>query len=346
MRSQLSASRSICTMAASHHFSLSAQEPHQHHDVDEKLGTVSFATSCLHGSAANSSRWRSPVCTPSSTSRPTRIRGGAKRSAPARWLTGHADLLPGLWNRTYQKADLAQGAELLAERALFKPADHRELDYIRGASVFYLTPTSSTTISARRLRQGDARASTNASPNDRRSLRLLPLALAASVPTQPQSHQRHSRRRHPTPSSTTIHESSRHRAYIIHTVTIFVASRRLHAARNMPASRRLRLTRQHAFAHLLRAPRSFGGTTSNSNLVPFGRDGMAEHHHVNGTTKCIPWITRIPYANWAIDPAPKRNHRSRSKRFAPKMDHDLRLIYCSPCGGPAKYALERRHGKA
>jgi len=26
--------------------SLSAQEPQHHHDVDEKLGTVSFATSC------------------------------------------------------------------------------------------------------------------------------------------------------------------------------------------------------------------------------------------------------------------------------------------------------------
>src|SRR5882724_8535700 len=111
--------------------SLSAQEPEHHHDVDEKLGTVSFATSCAPAVQSQFERGVALLHSFEYEVANAQFEEAAKkdpRCAMAYWgqaMTFYHEL----WNRP-TKADLAQGAELLAKARSLKPPTARERDYV------------------------------------------------------------------------------------------------------------------------------------------------------------------------------------------------------------------------
>src|SRR6516225_4927119 len=117
---------------------LSAQEPQHHDDADEKLGTVSFSTSCVPEVQSQFERGVALLHSFEYEVADAQFEEVAKRDprcAMAYW--GQAmTLYHELWNRP-SKADLARGAELLAKARSLKPPTARERDYVLALSVFY-----------------------------------------------------------------------------------------------------------------------------------------------------------------------------------------------------------------
>jgi hypothetical protein len=127
----------ICTLLLAPEL-LSAQEPQHHHDADEKLGTVSFPTSCAPAVQSQFERGVALLYSFEYEVADAQFEEVAKkdpRCAMAYW--GQAmTLYHQLWSRP-SKADLAQGAELLAKARSLNPPTARERDYILALSVFY-----------------------------------------------------------------------------------------------------------------------------------------------------------------------------------------------------------------
>src|SRR6516165_2966238 len=127
----------ICALALAPDW-LCAQEPQHHHDADEKLGTVSFPISCAPAVQSEFERGVALLYSFEYEVADSQFEEVAKkdpRCAMAYW--GQAmTLYHELWNRP-SKADLAQGAELLAKARSVKPPTARERDYVLALSVFY-----------------------------------------------------------------------------------------------------------------------------------------------------------------------------------------------------------------
>jgi tetratricopeptide (TPR) repeat protein len=127
----------ICTLSFPKS-SLSAQEPPHHHDADETLGTVSFPTSCAPAVQSQFERGVALLYSFEYEVADAQFAEVAKkdpRCVMAYW--GQAmTLYHQLWSRP-SKADLAQGAELLAKARSLNPPTARERDYILALSVFY-----------------------------------------------------------------------------------------------------------------------------------------------------------------------------------------------------------------
>src|SRR6516162_7262132 len=162
---------------------LSAQEPQHHHDADEKLGAVSFSTSCAPAVQLQFERGVALLYSFEYEVADAQFEEVAEkdpRCAMAYW--GQAmTLYHELWNRP-SKADLAQGSELLAKARSLKPPTARERDYILALSVFY-----SGTDRLDHNQRADAYAEAmkgihERNPNDHEAAILYALSLLASGP--------------------------------------------------------------------------------------------------------------------------------------------------------------------
>lgn len=116
----------------------SAQEPQHHHDADEKVGSVSFATSCAPKVQSQFERGVALLHSfeyEIADAQFEEVSQKDPRCAMAYWgqaMTFYHEL----WSRP-SKADLAQGAELLAKARSLQPPTARERDYILALTVFY-----------------------------------------------------------------------------------------------------------------------------------------------------------------------------------------------------------------
>jgi hypothetical protein len=116
---------------------LLADDAH-HHEAGEKLGTVSFPTSCVPGVQQSFERgmaWLYSFEYEESGNQFKEVSSQDPKCAMAYW--GQAmSLYHQLWNRP-GKSDLQRGSELLEKAKALKPATARERDYIEAAAVFY-----------------------------------------------------------------------------------------------------------------------------------------------------------------------------------------------------------------
>src|SRR5579863_10711484 len=163
--------------------SLSAQEMTHYHDADEKLGSVSFPTSCAPAVQAQFERGMALLYSFEYEVADAQFEEVAKkdpRCAMAYW--GQAmTLYHELWSRP-SKADLAHGAELLAKARSLQAPTARERDYILALSVFY-----SDTDKLDHNQRADAYAKAmqgvyERNPNDDEAAILYALSLLASGP--------------------------------------------------------------------------------------------------------------------------------------------------------------------
>ena len=205
----------LCTLSLAP--DLSAQEPQHHHDADEELGAVYFSTSCAPAVQSQFDRGVALLHSFEYEVADTQFEEVTKkdpRCAMAYW--GQAmTLYHELWNRP-SKADLAQGAELLAKARSLKPPTARERDYVLALSVFYDDWTDKLDHNQRadataEAMQGGLRTqsqTTTKPPSFTRS------RFSASGPDlRPQSHQRQSAGRcHPQQALRRATKSSGHRA--------------------------------------------------------------------------------------------------------------------------------------
>src|ERR1700723_281052 len=108
-----------------------AQEPPHHHDADENVGTVSFPTSCAPAIQSQFERGVALLFSFEYEMADAQFEEVAKKDphcAMAYW--GQAmTLYHQLWDRP-GKAELAQGAELLAKARSLQPPTARERDYV------------------------------------------------------------------------------------------------------------------------------------------------------------------------------------------------------------------------
>src|ERR1700723_2649215 len=117
---------------------LATQDPQHHHDADEKVGAVTFPTSCAPTVQSQFERGVALLYSFEYELADAQFEEVAKKDphcAMAYW--GQAmTLYHQLWSRP-SKADLASGAELLAKARSLNPPTARERDYIQALSVFY-----------------------------------------------------------------------------------------------------------------------------------------------------------------------------------------------------------------
>jgi hypothetical protein len=131
--------RSIALMltAALWSFTLAADDVHRH-DAGEKLGTVSFATSCSESVQKSFERGMALLYSfeyEEAGNQFKEVSAQDGHCAMAYW--GRAmSLYHQLWSRP-GKAELELGGELLEKARSRKPATERERDYIEAAAVFY-----------------------------------------------------------------------------------------------------------------------------------------------------------------------------------------------------------------
>ena len=240
----------------------SSQQP-QHHHADEELGTVSFSTSCAPAVQSQFERGVALLVFLRVRSSRRPIRGSRqKRSALRHGLLGTSnDPLPPVSANRPSKADLAQGAQLLAKARSVNPPTARERDYILALSVFY-----SDTDKLNHNQRADAYAKAmqgvyERNPNDHEAAIFYALSLLASGPDR-------------DPNLTNAkaavailnklydqqpnHPGIAH--YIIHSCdNPAMASLTLSAARKYASiAPSFPSRRAHAFAHL-RAPRTLAG---------------------------------------------------------------------------------------
>jgi hypothetical protein len=329
--------------------SLSAQEPQHHHDVDETIGSVSFATSCAPEVQSQFERGVALLHSFEYEIADAQFEEVAKkdpRCAMAYW--GQAmTLYHELWSRP-SKADLAQGAELLAKARSLQPPIARERDYILALSVFY-----SETDKLDHNQRADAYAKAmqgvhERNPNDDEAAIFYALSLLASGPER-------------DPNLTNAkaavailnklydeqpyHPGVAH--YIIHSCdNPTMASLALSAARKYasiaPSSPHAVHMPSHTFARL-----GLWQDDINSNLAAIRvADGMAEHHHVMHHKVHSLDFLEYAYIQIGDDASAKAAIEQIAAIRVEQMDHEFEnYLLVRQAEGPAKYALERRQWK-
>jgi tetratricopeptide (TPR) repeat protein len=158
-------------------------EPHHHHDVGEKLGTVSFPVSCAPVMQAQFERGMALLYSfeyETAINQFEEIQKKDPACAMAYW--GQAmSLYHQLWERP-SKADLQRGAELLAKARSLNPPTTRERDYIQALTVFY---TDTDKLDHQKRAEAYTKAMRGVyerNPQDREAAVLYALALLASAP--------------------------------------------------------------------------------------------------------------------------------------------------------------------
>ncbi len=325
---------------------LSAQEPQHHHAADENLGTVSFPTSCVPAVQPEFQRGVALLYSFEYEVADAQFEDVAKkdpRCAMAYW--GQAmTIYHQLWNRP-SKADLAQGAELLAKARSLKPPTARENDYIVALSVFY-----SNTDKLDHNQRADAYAEAmkgvhERNPNDHEAAIFYALALLASGPER-------------DPNLTNAkaavailnklydeqpnHPGIAH--YIIHSCdNPAMASLALPAARQYasiaPSSPHAVHMPSHIFARL-----GLWQDDINSNLAAIRvADSMAAQHFVMHHKVHSMDFLEYAYMQIGDDASAKATIEQiaaiRPEQMDPEFDNYLLVRQAE---GPAKYALERR----
>ena len=338
----------ICTLPLASP-SLQAQEPQHHHDADEKLGTVSFPTSCAPAVQAQFERGVALLYSFEYEVAGAQFEDVAKKDpncAMAYW--GQAmTLYHQLWNRP-EKAELARGAELLATARALKPQTPRESDYIRALSVFY-----SDTDKLDHGQRADAYAKAmqgvhERNPNDNEAAIFYALSLLASGPERDPNLTNAKAAvailnklydEHPN------HPGIAH--YIIHSCdNPAMASLALPAARKYasiaPSSPHAVHMPSHIFARL-----GLWQDDINSNVAAIRvADGMAAHHHVMHHK--VHSLDFLEYAYMQIgDDASAQATIAQIAAVRPEqMDSGFEnYLLIRQAEGPAKYALERRQWK-
>jgi tetratricopeptide (TPR) repeat protein len=328
---------------------LSAQEPQHHHDVDEKVGSVTFTTSCAPEVQSQFERGVALLYSFEYEMADAQFEEVAKkdpRCAMAYW--GQAmTLYHELWDRP-SKAALAQGAELLAKARSLQPPTARERDYILALSVFY-----SETDKLDHNQRADAYAKAMQGvykryPNDDEAAIFYALALLASGPER-------------DPNLTNAkaavailnklyakepnHPGIAH--YIIHSCdNPAMASLALSAARKYagiaPASPHAVHMPSHIFARL-----GLWQDDINSNLAAIRvADGMAEHHHVMHHKVHSMDFLEYAYMQIGDDASAKATMEQIEAIRVEQMDPEFEnYLLARQAEGPAKYALERRQWK-
>jgi tetratricopeptide (TPR) repeat protein len=329
--------------------SLSTQEPQHYHDISEKLGTVSFATSCA---PAVQSQFELGVALLHSfeyevaDAQFEEVAKKDPRCAMAYWgqaMTFYHEL----WNRP-TKADLAQGAELLAKARSLEPRTARERDYIQALSVFY----SDTERLDHNQRAGAyAKAMQGVRErnlNDHEAAIFYALSLLASGPDR-------------DPNLTNakaavaildeLYDEQRNHPgiahYIIHSCdNPAMASLALPAARKYasiaPSSPHAVHMPSHIFARL-----GLWQDDINSNLAAIqAADRMAEHHHVMHHKVHSMDFLEYAYMQIGDDASAKATIEQIAAIRPEQMDHEFEnYLLLRQAEVPAKYALERRQWK-
>jgi tetratricopeptide (TPR) repeat protein len=338
----------ICTLSLATDL-LSAQEPPHHHDADEELGTVSFSTSCApavqtqfeHGVALLYS-FEYEVA----DAQFEEVTKKDPRCAMAYW--GRAmTLYHELWNRP-SKADLAEGAELLAQARSLKPPTARERDYVLALSVFY-----SDTDKLDHNQRADAYAEAmqgvhERNPNDHEAAIFYALSLLASGP------ERDHDLTHAKAAVAILnklydaqpnHPGIAH--YIIHSCdNPAMASLALPAARKYagiaPSSPHAVHMPSHIFARL-----GLWQDDINSNLAAIRvADSMAAHHHVMHHKVHSMDFLEYAYMQIGDDASAKATIEQIAAIRPEQMDPEFEnYVLMRQAEGPAKYALERRQWK-
>ncbi len=328
---------------------LRAQEPQHHHDTDEKLGTVSFSTSCVPAVQSQFERGVALLHSFEYEVADAQFEEVAKkdpRCAMAYW--GQAmTLYHELWNRP-SKADLARGAELLAKARSLKPPTDRERDYVLALSVFY-----SDTDKLDHNRRADAYAKAmqgahERNPGDHEAAIFYALSLLASGPDR-------------DPNLTNAkaavailnklydeqpnHPGIAH--YIIHSCdNPAMASLALPAARKYasiaPSSPHAVHMPSHIFARL-----GLWLDDINSNLAAIRvADSMAAHHHVMHHKVHSMDFLEYAYMQIGDDASAKATIEQIASIRPEQMDPEFEdYLLVRQAEGPAKYALERRQWK-
>jgi len=327
----------------------SAQEPRHHHDADEKLGTVSFPTSCAPAVQPQFERGVALLYSFEYEVADAQFDEVAKkdpRCAMAYW--GQAmTLYHELWNRP-SKADLSQGAELLAKARSLKPPTARERDYVMALSVFY-----SDTDKVDHNQRGDAYAKAmqgvhERNPNDNEAAIFYALSLLASGPDRDPNL---------TNAKTAVailnklynqqpdHPGIAH--YIIHSCdNPAMASLALPAARKYariaPSSPHAVHMPSHIFARL-----GLWQDDINSNLAAIRVAGsMAAHHHVMHHKVHSMDFLEYAYMQIGDDASAKATIEQIAAIRPEQMDPEFEnYLLVRQAEGPAKYALERRQWK-
>lgn len=328
---------------------LSAQEPQHHHDTDEKLGTVSFPTSCAP--AVQSQFERGVVLLHSfeyevANAQFEEVAKKDPHCAMAYW--GQAmTLYHELWNRP-SKADLSRGAELLAKARSLKPPTARERDYILALSVFY-----SDTDKLDHTQRADAYAQAmqgvyERNPDDHEAGIFYVLSILASGPNR-------------DPNLTNAkaavailnklydeqpnHPGIAH--YIIHSCdNPAMASLALPAARKYasiaPSSPHAVHMPSHIFARL-----GLWQDDINSNLAAIRvADSMAAHHHMMHHKVHSMDFLEYAYMQIGDDAGAKAMIEQIAAIRLEQMDPEFEnYLLVRQAEGPAKYAIERRQWK-
>jgi tetratricopeptide (TPR) repeat protein len=338
----------ICTLSLATDL-LSAQEPQHHHDADEKLGTVSFSTSCAPAVQSQFERGVALLHSFEYEVADAQFEEVAKkdpRCAMAYW--GQAmTLYHELWNRP-SKADLTQGAELLAKARSLKPPTARERDYVLALSVFY-----SDTDKLDHNQRADAYAEAmqgvhERNLNDQEAAIFYALSLLASGPD------RDPNLIHAKAAVAILNklydEQPNHPGiahYIIHSCdNPAMASLALPAARKYasiaPSSPHAVHMPSHIFARL-----GLWQDDINSNLAAIRvADSMAAHHHVMHHKVHSMDFLEYAYMQIGDDASAKATIEQIAAIRLEQVDPEFEnYLLRRQAEGPAKYALERRQWK-
>jgi len=329
--------------------SLCAQEPQHHHEADETLGTVSFPTSCAPAVQSQFERGVALLYSFEYEVADAQFEEVAKkdpRCAMAYW--GQAmTLYHELWSRP-SKADLAQGAELLAKARSLNPPTPRERDYVLALSVFYFD-----TDKLDHNQRADAYAEAmkgvhERNPNDHEAAIFYALSLLASGPDR-------------DPNLTNAkaavailnklydeqpnHPGIAH--YIIHSCdNPAMASLALPAARKYasiaPSSPHAVHMPSHIFARL-----GLWQDDINSNLAAIRvADSMAAQHFVMHHKVHSMDFLEYAYLQIGDDASAKATIEQIAAIRPEQMDPEFQnYLLMRQAEGPAKYALERRQWK-
>jgi len=328
---------------------LSAQEPQHHHDASETLGTVSFPTSCAPVVQSQFERGVALLYSFEYEVADAQFEEVTKkdpRCAMAYW--GQAmTLYHELWNRP-SKADLAQGAELLAKARSLNPPTAREREYIQALSVFYsdadkLDHNQRADAYAEAMRGVHER-----NPNDHEAAIFYALSLLASGPN------RDPNLTHAKAAVAILNklydEQPNHPGiahYIIHSCdNPAMASLALPAARKYasvaPSSPHAVHMPSHIFARL-----GLWQDDINSNLAAIRvADSMAAHHHVMHHKVHSMDFLEYAYMQIGDDASAKATMEQIAAIRPEQMDAEFEnYLLVRQAEGPAKYALERRQWK-
>jgi tetratricopeptide (TPR) repeat protein len=337
---------SICTLWLATDL-LSAQEPQHHHDADEKLGSISFSTSCAPAVQSQFERGVALLHSFEYEVADAQFEEVTKkdpRCAMAYW--GQAmTLYHELWNRP-SEADLAQGAELLAKARSLKPPTTRERDYVLALSVFY-----SDTDKLDHNQRADAYAEAmqgvhERNPNDHEAAIFYALSLLALGSDPNLTHAKAA----VAILNQLYDEQPNHPGiahYIIHSCdNPAMASLALPAARKYasiaPSSPHAVHMPSHIFARL-----GLWQDDINSNLAAIRvADSMAGHHHVMHHKVHSMDFLEYAYMQIGDDASAKATIEQIAAIRPEQMDPEFEnYLLMRQAEGPAKYALERRQWK-